>query len=66
MFAKKLVLTENTDKKLLVCKRRKLHTFAITNICKPIFATFGRIGTWSRGRGRRLRGVRSGTAVRGL
>jgi hypothetical protein len=25
---------------------RKLQIFVITNICKPVFVPFGRIGTW--------------------
>jgi hypothetical protein len=42
--SKKLVLPENSGKKLQVCVHCKLQTFEITNICKPIFVTYSRIG----------------------
>jgi hypothetical protein len=43
----KLVRPENIDidKKFQEWKRYKLHIFVITNICKPIFITFGIVGT---------------------
>jgi hypothetical protein len=43
----KRVLPNYVDKKLQLCKMSKLHVFVITNICNQMFATFGRIGTWS-------------------
>jgi hypothetical protein len=45
MRVKKLVLPNYADKKLQICKMSKLQIFVITNICNPIFVTFGRIGT---------------------
>jgi hypothetical protein len=42
---KKLDLPKNIGKKLQICKISKLQVFVITNICKPIFVTFGWIGT---------------------
>jgi hypothetical protein len=40
----KLALPNVVDKKLQICKMCKLHIFVITNMCKQIFVTFGRIG----------------------
>jgi hypothetical protein len=47
MSVKKRVLPNYIDKKFHIFKMSKLHIFVITNICKQIFVTFGRIGTWS-------------------
>jgi hypothetical protein len=44
-FAKKLVLPKNFGKTFNICEKCKLQIFEITNICKPIFVTFGRLGT---------------------
>jgi hypothetical protein len=46
MFAKKLHLPKSIGKTLHINKMRELQIFVITNICKNIFVTFGRIGTW--------------------
>jgi hypothetical protein len=32
---------------LIKCKSNKLNIFVIINICKLVFVTFGRIGTWA-------------------
>jgi hypothetical protein len=40
----KLVLPNYFDKKLQICKMRKLHIFVITNICNQILVTLGSIG----------------------
>jgi hypothetical protein len=45
MSVKKLVLPNYADKKLQICKMIKLQVCVITNICNPIFVTYGRIGT---------------------
>jgi hypothetical protein len=45
---KNLVLPENNDSLLKIFKMYKLHIFVITNMCKPIFVTFGRIGARCR------------------
>jgi hypothetical protein len=48
MSVKKLVLPNYIGKKLQICKMNKLHIFLITNICKPFFVNFGKIGTRGR------------------
>jgi hypothetical protein len=68
MSAKKLVLPKNIGKKLIKCTRWKLQMFVITNICKLIFVTLGRMGTWweadCRGACRRRRAGRWWRSIR--
>jgi hypothetical protein len=41
------IILEDIGWKVAKCKMWKLQIFVITNLCKLIFVTFGRIGTWS-------------------